>query len=84
MNKVDRSKLFKQCIINLAALYCCFMISSCSNSEEQKASDSIEKTTENIAREAVERIQAPIEKAKLAKKLQENHEREIEKAKERL
>ncbi|HIP38964.1 MAG TPA: hypothetical protein EYG88_06245 [Desulfocapsa sulfexigens] len=83
MKKTDWSRLTKHCVISFAA-FSFFMILSCSNSEEKKTSDSIEKTTEKIAREAVDRIQEPIEKAKLAKELQESHDRDVQKAKEQI
>ncbi len=79
MKKKDWSRYTKQCFISFAVLSV-FMISSCSNSEEEQ---SIEQTRGNIAREAVDRIQLPIEKAKSAKKLLEMHDQEIQKAQER-
>ena len=54
------------------------MFSSCSNSEEPEKKSIIEETTDKIAKEAISSIKTPIEQAKLAKELQESHNRAIQ------
>jgi len=57
-----------------------FMVSSCSNSEEQEETGIIKQTTDKIGQEAVKAIKTPIEKAKLAKEIQESHNRQVQEA----
>ncbi len=49
------------------------MFSACSNSDEPSEKGPIEQTTDKIAQEAVRSIKTPIDKAKLAKELSEQH-----------
>ncbi len=77
----DGITILKRTLIIFAALPL-FMISSCSDSEEEQTTTLIEQTTERIAQEAVDKIQTPIEKANLAKGLQERHNLGIQQATE--
>lgn len=54
------------------------MLSSCSSSEESEQDGIIKKTTDEMAQQAVSSIKTPIEQAKLAKEIQENHNREVQ------
>ncbi len=56
------------------------ILSSCSNSEEQKEPTIIEQSTEKIAQEAIDYIKTPIDQAKLAKEISESHNRMVEEA----
>jgi hypothetical protein len=56
------------------------VISSCSSSEEQEKATIIEETTNKIGQDIVESIKTPIEQAKLAKEIQESHNRRIQEA----
>ncbi len=73
--------ILRQGLIVCAALPF-FMISSCSDSEEEQTAGLTEQTTKRIAQKAVDQIQTPIEKANLAKGLQEKHNLEIKQATE--
>ncbi len=57
-----------------------FLVSSCSTQEETEKKGIIEEVTEEIALEAVDRIKSPIDKANVAKELQESHNRGVEQA----
>ncbi len=81
MKEINFIYVLKRSIIVFAVLPF-FMTSSCSNSEEEQTAGVIEQTTERIAQEAVDRIQTPIEKANLAKELQESHNIEVQQATE--
>ncbi len=54
------------------------LLSACSSSEDKTEQDSIKKTTDKIAHEAVDNIKAPIDQAKLAKELTEQHNSAIQ------
>ncbi len=81
MKERDRITILRRGLIIFAALPF-FMISSCSDSEKEQTVPLIEQTTERIAQEAVDRIQTPIEKANLAKELQERHNLDVQQATE--
>ncbi|GAB6194463.1 hypothetical protein [Desulfocastanea catecholica] len=54
-----------------------YSLLACSNSDEQNKEDVFEKTTDKIAREAIEGIRDPINKAKAVSKIAEDHTRGI-------
>ena len=56
------------------------LLSGCSNSEDQENSGDIEQATEKVAQKAIDYIKTPIEQAKLAKEVQESHNKMIEDA----
>jgi hypothetical protein len=56
------------------------VISSCSSSEEQEKATIIEETANKIGQDIVESIKTPIEQAKLAKEIQESHNRRVQEA----
>lgn len=62
----------------LLLLLCFLMISSCSSSDDPEETGIIEQTTDKIAQKAISSIKTPIEQAKLAREIQENHNRKIE------
>lgn len=64
----------------LLFIFLTFVLSSCSSSEEQEEKGVIEQTTDAISQEAIDRIKTPIDQAKLAKELMENHNRTVEEA----
>ena len=70
---------FKRLLILLLPLIF-LVISSCSNSEEQEKATIIEETTYKIGQDIVKSIKTPIEQAKLAKEIQESHNRRIQEA----
>jgi hypothetical protein len=55
------------------------MLTACSSSEDQVEENRITETTDKIAHEAVNSIKTPINQAKLAKELTEQHNSAIEK-----
>jgi hypothetical protein len=55
------------------------MLTACSNSEEPAGKDRIEQTTDKIAKEAVAAIKAPIDQAKTAKQLTDQHNDSVKK-----
>ena len=55
------------------------MFSACSSSDEPAEKGPIEQSTDKIAEQAVNTIKAPIDQAKSAKKLTEQHNSTIEK-----
>lgn len=55
------------------------MFSACSSSDERAKKGPIELTTDKIAEQAVNSIKTPIDQAKLAKELTEQHNSTIEK-----
>ena len=57
-----------------------FMLVSCSDSSEKDKQSAIDKTTEKIASEVVSSIKTPIDKAKMAQKLTDDHTRRVEEA----
>ncbi|MCK5516360.1 MAG: hypothetical protein KAI39_05735 [Desulfobulbaceae bacterium] len=59
-------------------LLCFLMLSSCSGSEDPEETGIIEQTTDKIAQEAISSIKTPIEQAKLAREIQETHNRKIQ------
>ena len=63
-------------ILLLVLLLC--TLGACSNSDDEKEKGVIQQTTAGIAKEAVEMIKGPIEQAKLAKELSEQHNKIIE------
>ncbi len=64
----------------LLLLFCFLLLSSCSSSEEPEKRGVIEQTTDKIAQKAISSIKTPIEQAKLAREIQESHNRDIEAA----
>ena len=56
------------------------MIVSCSDSKEKDKQNAVERITERIANDAVSSIKTPIEKAKLAKEMVENHNSRVKEA----
>ena len=52
--------------------------SACSNSDERATKGPIEQTTDKIAKQAVNNIKTPIDQAKLARELTEQHNSAIE------
>ena len=62
------------------SVLCFLILSSCSSSEEPEKKGIIEQTTDKIAQEAISSIKTPIEQAKLAKEIQENHNRKVQEA----
>ena len=56
------------------------VFSSCSSSEEQEKAGTIEETTNKIGQDIVKSIKTPIEQAKLAKEIQESHNRRVQEA----
>lgn len=55
------------------------MLAACSSSDEQVEKGRIEQKTDKIAKEAVQSIKTPIEKANAAKELTEQHNSAIKK-----
>ncbi len=56
-----------------------FLFSACSNSDEPAEKGRIEQTTDKIAQEAVQSIKTPIDKAKIAQELSEQHNNAVQK-----
>ncbi len=56
-----------------------FIFSACSNSDEPVEKGRIEQTTDKIAQQAVQSIKIPIDKARSAKELTEQHNSAVEK-----
>jgi len=54
------------------------VILSCSSSEEEEKASIVEETTNKISQDIVDSIKTPIEQAKLAKEIQENHNRRVQ------
>jgi len=66
--------------MRLAAIVLMLMlaIAGCSNSDESGEKSKLAETQEKIANEAVEAIKTPIDQAKLAKELTEQHNQQVE------
>lgn len=55
------------------------ILCACSSSDEQAEKGRIKQTTDKIAHEAVSAIKTPIDQAKMAKELTEQHNSAVEK-----
>lgn len=64
----------------LLSVVCLLMLLSCSSSDDQEETGIIEKTTDKIAQDAIKSIKTPIEQAKLAKEIQDKHNRNVQEA----
>jgi len=69
---------FKLRLVLLLVLFS--ILSSCSSSEEPEKTGIIKQTTDKIAQDTITSIKNPIEQAKLAKEIQENHNRKVQEA----
>ena len=62
-------------------LFCLPLLTGCSGDQEKtgkKEKSAIEQGTDKVAKEAVDRIKVPIDKAKMAAEQESNHSRELE------
>jgi PBP1b-binding outer membrane lipoprotein LpoB len=64
--------------IVMVLLLCLPFLSGCSDNKEKKEKSAIEQTTDKAAKEAVEMIKVPLDKAKTAAEQENNRSRRIE------
>ena len=64
--------------VAVSCIMICFALAACSGSEEPDGQSKIKETQEKIAAEAVESIKTPIDQAKLARQLTEQHNQTVE------
>ncbi len=64
--------------IVLILLVCLPVLTGCSDNKEKKEKSTIEQTTDKAAREAVERIKVPLDRAKTAAEQENDRNRQIE------
>ncbi|MCP3889074.1 MAG: hypothetical protein GY702_09420 [Desulfobulbaceae bacterium] len=56
------------------------VLASCSSSDEDSSKNKIEETTDAVAQKAIESIKQPIEQAKHARELVEQHNKKLQEA----
>jgi hypothetical protein len=61
----------------LALLLLCGLLGACSKSDEQKEQGAIDKMTDKVARDAVQNIREPIERAKQIQAIENAHAKAI-------
>ena len=64
--------------VGMVLLLCLPFLTGCSDNKEKKEKGSIEQTTDKAAKEAVEMIKVPLDKAKTAAEQENNRSRRIE------
>ena len=72
-------KISKICFV-ISQITLLLLIISCSNSEESSEQGVIKETQEKIAQEAVDYIKVPLDQAKAASELANEHTRQLEEA----